>query len=168
MEKTKEGDEYKQKGKVSKLSQRIQENKQRSKPVVKTEKGKLSFSEWAKIIVVNAVVTLGILFLYHTRLASPPISVVDLKGYLADLQGLYLQGKITQEEAKEKLDKAIEIIQKEAKSNVVLSSDVVFGKNSRVKKLELPELPKLSPSDLGLEHNESQHDRTEKGEGFQK
>ena len=117
-------------------------NEKKEEQVINENENKVPLSEWVKILFVNTVVTLSILFLYHMKFATPPVAVVDLKGYLATLESLYLRGAISQTEAKEKLDKAIDVIQKEAKSSIVLSSDVVYGKNDKVKKLELPELPK--------------------------
>jgi len=160
VEENRENNEVKQKSKVSRLSQKAQEIRQKSKSVATAEGSRLSPSDWVKIVTINALITLGILLLYHVKFAPPSVSIVDLKGYLANLQSLYLQGKITQEEAKEKLDKAIDIIQREAKNAVVFSSDVVFGRNNKVKKLELPELPEVSSSSLAPKHGESQQEGT--------
>lgn len=100
----------------------------------------LSLFTWIKIVLINLAVTIGIIAIYHYRFAPPRIAVVDLKGYLAGLQNLYAKGKITSDEAKRKLNEAIDIIRKESEDSVVLSSDIVFGKNAKVKRVELPRL----------------------------
>jgi len=109
----------------------------------------LSFFTWIKIVLVNLVITVGVLAVYHYKFAPPQIAVVDLKGYLAGLQNLYAEGKITSDEAKRRLNEAIDIIQREAHDSVVLSSDVVFGKNAKVKKVELPRLSDEAYKDYG-------------------
>ena len=100
----------------------------------------LSALMWVKIVLVNLIITIAMIFVYHYRFAPPQIAVVDLKGYLAGLQNLYMEGKITSDEAKRRLNEAIDIIRKEARDSVVLSSDIVFGKNAKVKRVELPRL----------------------------
>lgn len=101
----------------------------------------ISFFDYIKIIIINILISCGVLFVYHKKFATPEIAIVDLSGYIAGLRNLYLQGKIDDSEAKKKLDEAVSIIQNEAKKKVILSSEVVFGKNNRVKVIALPQLP---------------------------
>ncbi|MFN4245750.1 MAG: hypothetical protein ACK4F9_06350 [Brevinematia bacterium] len=100
---------------------------------------------WFKLIIVNilvsAIVAVLALFVYTHKFAAPRISIVDLSGYLIGLRNLYLQGKITEDEAKKKIDEAVGIIQERAKNRIVLSAEVVLGKNSKVEVINLPQLP---------------------------
>ncbi len=100
-------------------------------------------NSWKVILIsclINIVITLFILHVYVEK-RIPNIAVVDLSGYLVGLRNLYLQGKINQEEAKRKLDEAIAIIQNEGKNKIILSAEVVLGKNNKVKMVQLPQLP---------------------------
>ena len=118
------------------------------KTIQKSGEG-LSLFTWIKIVLVNLIITTAVIFVYHYKFAPPQMAVVDLKGYLAGLQNLYAEGKITSDEAKRKLNEAIDIIKKESEDSVVLSSDIVFGKNAKIKKVELPRLSDEAYKDYG-------------------
>lgn len=85
---------------------------------------------------------LGI-FTYH-KFFVPKIAVFDLPGYVIGLRNLYLTKQISEEELKKKIDEAIGVVQTYASDYVIFSSDVVLGRNKKVKVIPLPQLPASS------------------------
>lgn len=124
--------------------QRQKQNQNRKKKADETRIYGLPFFVWLKVLMVNVIVTVLIIAIYHFYF-SPRIAIVDLTGYLITLRDLYSQGRISANEAKAKLDAAFDVVQKEGSKKIVLDAKVVFGKNPRVEVVKLPELPQPQP-----------------------
>lgn len=133
-----------------KKTETVTVNEQEEKKTEKTEKKnqktknysdfKIPFSFWLKVIIVNVVVSLLVLFAYH-RYFGYEVAIVDLSGYINGLRNLYVSGKINDQELKKKIDEAVALIERESKNRIVFLSEVVLGKNPKVKVISLPQLP---------------------------
>lgn len=91
------------------------------------------------IFISLASTILGI-FIYD-RFFVPKIAVFDLPGYVIGLRNLYLSKQISDEELRRKIDEAISIVQAHTPNYVVFSSDVVLGRNKKIKVIPTPPLP---------------------------
>jgi hypothetical protein len=82
------------------------------------------------IIILNIIITLASLFVYHTCILkhqqSQNIVGVDIKGFLEKQKAGMVNGKISEEQFKANMDKLEVIVNELGKRKVVLMSDVIL------------------------------------------
>jgi len=82
------------------------------------------------IIVLNVIITLGSLYVYHNYILKPQQSQnivgVDVKGFLEKQKVGMVNGKISEEQFKANMDKLEAVVNDLGKRKVVLMSDVIL------------------------------------------
>ena len=82
------------------------------------------------IILLNIVVTMASLFVYHNYILKPQqnqsIVGIDIKGFLEKQKSGLVSGKISEEQFKANMDKLEVIVNDLGKRKVVLMSDVIL------------------------------------------
>jgi len=79
----------------------------------------------AAVLAVSLIVSAGSVFVYDYFYA-PRIVAMDLKGYLARQRDLFVQGKITEEQFRENMDRFEDRLNRIPKNRVVLMGDAVL------------------------------------------
>lgn len=82
------------------------------------------------IILLNIVVTMASLFVYHNYILKPQQSQsivgIDIKGFLEKQKSGLISGKISEEQFKANMDKLEVMVNDLGKGKVVLMSDVIL------------------------------------------
>lgn len=97
----------------------------------KKHPGLLSF--FIITFIISIVVSCGIVFFYD-RYVSVRIVGVDLRGFIEDQRDMYLAGKITDEQLRANLDAMEKKINSMPKNRVMISADMLVGKNAETMK----------------------------------
>ena len=82
------------------------------------------------IVVINLVLTSGLIFLYD-RFIAPKIVAVDIKGFVEKQRDLYVAKKIDDEQLKANLDAMEKKIKSMPKNTIMISADVMVGENAK-------------------------------------
>ena len=82
------------------------------------------------IVVINLVLTSGLIFLYD-RFMAPKIVAVDIKGFVEKQRDLYIAKKINEEQLKANLDAMEKKIKSMPKNTIMISADVMVGQNAK-------------------------------------
>ncbi|MGV8057567.1 MAG: hypothetical protein AB2L12_06050 [Smithellaceae bacterium] len=94
-------------------------------PVLKEKKPK-----YILIIILNIIITLASLYVYHNYILKPQQSQnivgVDIKGFLEKQKAGMVNGKISEEQFKANMDKLEVMVNDLGKRKVVLMSDVIL------------------------------------------
>jgi len=82
------------------------------------------------IIILNLIITMASLFVYHNYILKPQQSQniigVDIKGFLEKQKAGMVNGKISDEQFKANMDKLEAVVNDLGKKKVVLMSDVIL------------------------------------------
>ena len=81
------------------------------------------------IVVINLVLTSGLIFLYD-RFMAPKIVAVDIKGFVEKQRDLYIAKKIDDEQLKANLDAMEKKIKSMPKNTIMISADVMVGEHA--------------------------------------
>jgi|GEM_PF-744413 len=82
------------------------------------------------VVVINLVLTSGLIFLYD-RFMAPKIVAVDIKGFVEKQRDLYVAKKINDEQLKANLDAMEKKIKSMPKNTIMISADVMVGENAK-------------------------------------
>lgn len=82
------------------------------------------------IVVINLVLTSGLIFLYD-RFIAPKIVAVDIKGFVEKQRDLYVARKINDEQLKANLDAMEKKIKSMPKNTIMISADVMVGEHAK-------------------------------------
>jgi len=83
------------------------------------------------IIIINIIFTLGSLFLYD-KYKAIKIKTIDLQGFIQEQKQLYVLKRVTEDDIKKNLDMLEKKITQMPKNTVVITSDVILGKNVEI------------------------------------
>lgn len=83
------------------------------------------------IVIINLVVTSGLIYLYD-RFMAPKIVAVDIKGFIEKQRNLYIANKINDEQLKANLDAMEKKIKAMPKNTIIITADVMVGENAKV------------------------------------
>ena len=93
------------------------------------------------VVLVSLLSSAGSVLVYH-RFYATKFAMFDLAGYLTGIQSDAAKlGPGEEKAAAEKIQKSLDVVEKmvtgQPDNTIVLTSDVILGKSSPVKKLEL-------------------------------
>lgn len=117
-----------------KNSQEEKSSKERKKEVSKQG---LGLFDYLKIVLLNVIMTLGILYVYHTKFV-PKLVFADFSFYINGLKNLYVSGKINDAQLRSNLEEAVRLFNEEAKKGkYVFLSDVILNPPDTIPKVPL-------------------------------
>ncbi|MEM3986848.1 MAG: hypothetical protein QXR39_08735 [Candidatus Methanomethylicia archaeon] len=117
-----------------KSNQEEKGSKERKKEVSKQG---LGFFDYLKIVLLNMIVTLGVLYIYHMKFV-PKLVFADFSFYINGLKNLYVSGKINDAQLRSSLEEAVKLFNEEAKKGkYVFLSDVILNPPDTIPRIPL-------------------------------
>lgn len=117
--------------------EKTEKMEKKSKKDEKTNRGVLSWYDYLKLILINVVVTVAILYVYHIKFV-PKIVFADFSFYLNGLKNLYIAGKINEGQLRAAIEDAVRLFNEEVKKGkYVFLSDVVLNPPDKIPKVPL-------------------------------